>query len=187
MASKEDDLQWLEEWSGGEVPEIFETLNPQVTHSFREFVEKTYEKKLELVRKAIRSNELTLKFIPNFIIVHILKNFIEPEMAAIIAETLSMDLTLPIIRSLDVEYISQAAIHLKPEFTAQILEKLGVNKSNQILNRILELNPLKALDVLFYYSQRIDRNKISIQLSPQHFENLHLSSHRKHVLETWLS
>ncbi|MCX7999244.1 MAG: hypothetical protein N3A69_09900 [Leptospiraceae bacterium] len=186
MESKSEDLEWLEEWAGGEVPAIFETLPSETIHAIRLFIEKVYENKLELVRKAIRSNEVTLKFIPTFIIVHILKNFIEPEMAAIIAETLSLNLTLPIIKGLDVEYIAQAAIYLRPDFTAQILGKLTPTKANQILNRILELNPLKVLDILSHLPSWMEKSKIQVLLTEDRFQNLHLSPHRKQVLETWI-
>lgn len=183
----QEDLQWLEEWAGGEVPELLETLNPEILHAVRTFIEKVYENKLELVRKAIRSNELTLKFIPNFIIIHILKNFIEPEMAAIIAETLSFDLTLPIIKGLDIEYIAQAAVYLKPDFTSQILKKISLSRANQILNRILEIHPLKALDILAHSSSWLDKSKINISISKERFSQMHLSAHRKQILEFWLS
>lgn len=181
----QEDLEWLEEWSGGEVPAIFETLSPEALHNIRVFIEKVYENKLELVRKAIRSNEVTLKFIPTFIVVHILKNFIEPEMAAIIAETLSLDLTVPIIKGLDVEYIAQSSVHLRPEFTAKILARLNPNKANQILNRLLELNPIKGLDVLAHISKWMDKSKLQIRIPQEKFANLHLSSFRKEVLESW--
>jgi len=181
---KLEDLNWLEEWSGREIPDLVLNLSPEVIDVVRKFIEESYEAKIQVVKKAILANEVTLKFIPNFISIHILKNFIEPEMAALIAETLSLDLTMPIIKGLDVEYISQSMVYLKAEVSAEILLKLENFKIQKILDRILKLNPLKVLDILHHIPET-KKKYVSVSLSVDQFQNIHLSETRKKILNEW--
>jgi histidyl-tRNA synthetase len=105
-------------------------------------------------------------------------------MAALIAETLSLDLTMPIIKGLDVEYISQSMVYLKAEVSAEILLKLENFKIQKILDRILKLNPLKVLDILHHIPET-KKKYVSVSLSVDQFQNIHLSETRKKILNEW--
>lgn len=179
-----EDLSWLEEWSGKEVPEKIANLPPEQLHSLRDFVEETYESKIRAVKKAIMANELTLKFIPNFITVQILKSFIEPEMAALIGETLPLPLTLPIIQGLDAEYIAQAGVYLKADVGAEIFLKLDRYKMQKVIERLLTLKPLKVLDILHHIPEN-KRKNLPLRLNPSQFVGIHLSETRQSVIANW--
>jgi hypothetical protein len=175
-----EDSIWLEEWSGQEVPDEFLELTPSSQKAIRRFVEEVYESKIKSVKKAIMANELTLKFIPNFITIQILKSFIEPEMAALIGETLPLSLTLPIIKGLDPEYLAESGLYLNAARAAEIFIQLDSYKMKKIFQIILHRKPMKILDIYHHISE--SKQSLLPKIDKNIFESIHLTETRKQIL-----
>ncbi len=178
----EDDKNWLEELAGKELPDSIADLPPETLHSLKEFIDEFYEAKMSSVRKAFQANELTLKFMPNFLIYQVIKNFLDPSVAALVAESISVPTIAPIISSLDAEYIANSTIFINAQRASEILLRLDKRKVKPILEILLKKKPLKVLDIMHHISS--DKYKtFGLTIDPTIYEGYHLSESRKEVLQ----
>ncbi|MCB1143063.1 MAG: hypothetical protein KDK54_12525 [Leptospiraceae bacterium] len=182
MDQHEEDLVYLEELSGNELPPEINSLPPETLHIVRIFLEDLYETKMKSLRKAILANEITLKFIPNFIIFQIIKNFVDPLMAGMVAESISLSLLVPIIRGLEPDYLAESAKTMNSEKAAEVFLKVDKSKLIKIIDLLAKEKPLKLLDILHHVPK--DKLKTyTIRLNPEDFEGFKLSDHRKEILD----
>lgn len=180
---EEDDLNYLEEFSGSEIPKSILNLPPDTIKDIRLFIEKSYESKMMSIRKAMKANNMTLKILPNFIIHSVLKIYVDPPMAGFIAECLEPSLISGILSGLDPEYISEAAISMDSEKCAKIIFYLDKSILAKTLNLILSKKPLKLLDIIGYVPETVLKKK-NVSLNTEIFNSFpNLSHHRKTALE----
>jgi hypothetical protein len=182
----EDDKNWLEELAGKELPDCVSELPPETLHSLKEFIDEFYEAKMSSVRKAFQANELTLKFMPNFLVYQVIKNFLDPSVAALVAESISVPTIAPIISSLDVEYIANSTIFINSQRAAEILLRLDKRKVKLILESLLKKKPLKVLDIMHHIP--VEKYKtFGLKLDETVYQDFHLSDSRKEVLQKLIS
>jgi hypothetical protein len=182
MNQREQDTIYLEELSGNELPVSINNLSDDTLHQVRLFIEDLYEDKMKSLRKAIMANEITLKFIPNFIVFQIIKNFVDPLMAGMVAESLTLSLLVPIIKGLEPEYLAESAKTMNSEKAAEVLLVVEPKKLQKIIEILETKKPLKLLDILSHVPEK-KLIEYKIKLRPNYFEDLHLSDHRKQVYQ----
>ncbi len=146
----EEDLTYLEELAGGNLPNSITKLSPQTLHDIRLFIEDFYNIKMEAIKKSIQANTVILKYIPNFIIHYVIRSFIDPPVGAMIAESLEPSLFLNIVTGLEPQYIYESVVYLNAERAAFILFRLNKRLSKKVFDLLLENKPLKLLDILYH-------------------------------------
>ncbi|MCB1191442.1 MAG: hypothetical protein H7A23_19565 [Leptospiraceae bacterium] len=146
----EEDLVFLEELVGGDIPHSIADLPPETIHEVRLFIEGFYNVKMEAVRKSIQANTVIIKYIPNFIIHYVIRSYIDPPVGAMIAESLEPSLFLNIVAGLEPQYIYESIVYLNAEKAAMILFRLNKRLSTKVFNLLLENKPNKLLDILLH-------------------------------------
>ena len=182
MQSFEEDKNWLEELVGTDLPKEIAEMSPENLHAVRLFVESFYNEKMKSIKKAISANEVTLKFIPNFILFQIIKKFLDPSAAALVAESISVSLITPIVSGLEPDYIAETAVFLNAERASEIFEKLEKRKLNQILEYLEMKKPMKVLDILHHIAPEKIR-QLQVRLNRDMYEDHPLSETRKKVFD----
>lgn len=182
MNSAEEDRNWLEELTGNDLPDKIAEMSPENLHAVRLFVEDFYDEKMRSIRKALSANELTLKFIPNFILFQIIKKFLDPSVAALVAESISVSLVAPIVSGLEPDYIAETAVFLNAERAAEIFVKLDKRKLNQMLEYLEMKKPMKVLDILHHIPHEKIR-QLQIRLNRDMYADHHLSETRQAVFD----
>lgn len=164
----EDDLIFLEELAGSEVPKAISNLPEETLHEIRLFIEGFYNVKMDAIRKSIQANTVIIKYIPNFIIHYVIRSFIDPPVGAMIAESLKPSLFLNIVAGLEPNYVYECVVFLNSERAAMILFRLNRRLADKVFDLLLENKPVKLIDILQYVeddkifelARRIDLNKL---------------------------
>lgn len=180
---REESIIFLEEISGETLPIELQELPTETLVAVKNFVQTFHQKKMNSLRRAMQANELTLKLIPNFLIHTIIKNYIDPSVAAIAGECLDYSLLSGIVSGLKPEYISESAINMDPKRAAELLLLLPKNLMPKTIQCIFNKNQLKFLDIIYH----IPLEKIKIIQNHINLDNLNennsLSKHRKSALD----
>ncbi len=183
QTTREEAIVFLEEISGVELPKEIVALPTETLIVVKCFVEELYQKKMNSLRKAMKANELTLKLIPNFIIHTIIKNYIDPSVAAIAGECLDYSLLSGIVNGLEPEYISESALNMNTKRASELLIQLPSHLMPKTIQSIVSKNTLKFLDIVYHIpSDKLEKIQKYIDYSLfNKFENL--SNHRRVALE----
>ena len=145
--NKEQTLEYLEKLTSDNVPESIQNLPPEVLNDVREYVEKVVYIKTKGVDKAFELSTVTIKFIPNFILLPLINSYIEPPIAARIAKFLTVRQVLDIVNGLDLNYVSETLLYMEEAPAAKIVLEMRPKKVAEIMQKVFNKQPLKILDI----------------------------------------
>ena len=144
---KLSDLEFLETLSENEIPEFLADLTPPQLNQLRTYVQGVVDEQNAGMDKLFQSMAMAIKFIPNFFLIGIIKQFIEPAIAARIAVTLPLKESLSLAHSMEPDYLGETSVHLPTDLTLKITSGLKPRLQEQVLQYMAQKHPLRALDI----------------------------------------
>ena len=141
MKSKQEQIDGLREMLITESDLAFlqkadDTLVAEVHKEIKEYIER-----LELAQKPLfQVMALATKFMPNFIITKIAKDYLTPYVMAQVSQYLEPRDAANLGKSFGVDVLAQVALHTEPKLTAVIADKMGVNSVSKIVDQMIRLD-----------------------------------------------
>ncbi len=181
MTRQLSDLDYLIELSEGHLPAFIETLEPHDRHELRNYVESVMVRRDAGLDKLFESTSLVMKFIPNVILHSITCRYIDPPLAARIANKLTVRQAIGVTAGLPIEYIGETAAYLHNRHAVEILEGLKPELIAAVFEYLMSNYPLRGLDILEFASERTLRMASSM-IDSHLFDESVLSHRRREVL-----
>ena len=148
MKSKDTNLQFIEKLLGEDLPESLHNLPEETRADIANIVKKSLEIANQGVDKAFEMTSVTIKFIPNFIILSLINSYIEPAIAARLVKVLTHRQVLDIASGLKKEYIGETLVYLEENIAADLLQKMKLLKAKEAIGIAFQKKPLKVLDIM---------------------------------------
>jgi len=157
-----ENLEYLSTVSDAKLPEFVKDLPQDAVQELREYVNGVVEHETAGLDKFFESISTTMKYIPTFITLSVVKKYVEPPVAARISEKITLKQTLKIANGVSVEYTGEVARFLNNEVAGEILSSLDEKKAKETMEYVAQNYPLKALDVVEYLPEPFLKNMKSI-------------------------
>ncbi len=179
MTNKQHLLEHLESLSNDELPDRFYSCSEKELQDLVRYANEVVAYQNAGLDKLFESVQLTLKYIPNFVIVSMCKRFLEPPLGARITQKLEMKQVVSIGNQLPATYLAEVSAYQEPRLSADILANLKQQHANRIIRLMCERYPYKVLEVFEYLTdQHQDLVVETINLLLLSTEHLH-SANRK--------
>lgn len=186
MPNQQDDLEYLEKLISDSLPDTLVNLPPEAIQEIKNYVEKVVHIKTKGVDKAFELTSVTIKFIPNFVLIPLIKSYIEPPIAARIAKVLTVKQILDIISQLSNEYVAESLLYMEEEAAFQVLKEMRSNRLFEIMRLVFQKQPIKVLDLGYYFPDSFLRNIIHC-FNPDKYKGIHIHTEkRKATLERFI-
>jgi len=177
---KEKHIEFLEQLTGEALPECFARLNAGETEKIHAWVSSVLEKERAGLDKLFDAMTHTFKYIPNFLLIAITNKYIEAPIAARITEKLTLKQAVSIASGLPADYVSDTSLYLDSSFAAELLVALPKKLAKQIVESLVQKQPLKVLDVFAYADEKLFK-LVKPLAGLEHIEQSILSDLRKDV------
>lgn len=133
--------------------------------------------------KLFKSISLTMKYIPNFVLVSLTKRFLEPPLAARVTQKLTMKQVTAVGNDLTADYLAEVCLYQDNQLSADIFAALKPRHAEDILSLLCEQHPTKILD-LYPKLTGTQQRWVLKTLSPQSVSKADLvSASRKEVFQ----
>ncbi|MCB1174775.1 MAG: hypothetical protein KDK39_14490 [Leptospiraceae bacterium] len=147
-------LQFLADQSPHELPKAFETIDAETLRIITRYTQEVIAHHTAGLDKLFASAAEIIRFIPNLFLHGFIARHIEPPVAARMAAHIPISQLKGIASGLSAEYNAQTALYLDPGSSAAILAAFRDTKTRAVLSQLLQLSPLRTLEVAQYAGQR---------------------------------
>ena len=124
MDGLNDDLKHLIEWTEKPIPPFFKTLSPEHLHALRAYTQNVVDYETDGLDELYYTISKLITYIPNFILLPLITNYIKPPIAAGVCAELSLKEASNLASGLSADYLGEVAFHLESEWAAEIFNKL---------------------------------------------------------------
>lgn len=177
-----NDLEYLELLTEENIPKFFDGLGKTELSEMRAWIETMLIQQNTGLDKLFDGMLLSMKFIPNFVLIGMIKQFMDPSLAARIASRMEFKPLLNLAQGLSVEYLGETSIFISPDLATKIILALKPSIQKDTLIYIATKHPLRSLDLADMLTpslQQILANEIEFSTLAE--DSIHSPS-RKHAL-----
>ena len=147
MDDLHNDLRRLIEWTEKPVPPFFRELSSEQLHELHGYTQNVVDYETDGLEELYYTISKLMKYIPNFVLLPLIINYIKPPIAAGVCAELSLKEASSLASGLPVEYLGEVALHLESEWAAEIFSKLKPALAEECIEYEVTHHPMKTLDI----------------------------------------
>ena len=144
---KKIDLEYLIRLTEKKIPDFIRELSSSELDKMREYVQNVIDYATFGLDELYQSISMTIKFVPNFILIPITKKFIKPPIAAGVTGKLDLKSAVGLANGLPIEYLGEVALYTESKLSAAIVSKISKIKAEKCIEYEALNHPVKALEV----------------------------------------
>ena len=118
MDGLNDDLKHLIEWTEEPIPPFFKKLLPEHLHALRDYTQNVVDYETDGLDELYYTISKLITYIPNFILLPLITNYIKPPIAAGVCAELSLKEASNLASGLSADYLGEVALHLESGWAA---------------------------------------------------------------------
>jgi hypothetical protein len=154
--NKQELINHLEVIANAELPHRFYQYKKDELRELVHYADNIVDFQNAGLDKLFESMSLTMKYIPNFVLISLTQRYLEPALAARITQKLTMKQITTVGNGLPADYLAEVSRYQEVQLSARIFEKLDQQHSLAILKVLCIKRPLKVLDL---YASLITRHQ----------------------------
>ena len=155
MGDLGNDLKHLMEWTEEPIPPFFKELSPDQLHALRGYTQNVVDYETDGLDELYYTISSLIKYIPNFVLLPLITNYIKPPIAAGVCAKLSVKEASNLAAGLPVEYLGEVALHLESEWAAEIFARLKPSLAEKCIVYEASNHPMKTLDIGQYVDTKL--------------------------------
>jgi len=153
-----NDLKHMIEWAEKPIPAFFKDLSPEHLHELRGYTQAVVDYETDGLKELYYTISTLIKYVPNFVLLPLITNYIKPPIAAGVCEQLGLREASKLASGLPAEYLGEVAHHMESKWVAEILARLKPSFAEQCIEYAIMHHPMKALDI----GQYVDKDILKI-------------------------
>jgi len=178
--SKKRLIDHLESLANGGLPSSFYQYSENELRELADYADKVVEFQNAGLDKLFESMSLTMKYIPDFVLISLSNRFLEPPLAARITRKLKLKQITAMGNQLSPDYLAEVSFFQEVKLSARIFAALRKNHASNVLIIFSKRYPLKTLDLYPYLNpgfQKIIRENLPLDQIEQ--SELHSAERNK--------
>lgn len=155
MDEKHHNLKHLIEWTEEPIPPFFRDLSAEQLYELHGYTQNVVDYETDGLEELYYTISTIMKYIPNFVLLPLITNYIKPPIAAGVCAELSLKEASNLASGLPVEYLGEVALHMDSEWAAEIFSKLKSSLAEKCIEYEVSHHPMKSLDIGQYVDTKL--------------------------------
>ncbi|MEI8186815.1 MAG: hypothetical protein WCG19_08965 [Chlorobiaceae bacterium] len=152
------DLEQLLAWTNIPVPDVLRQLPFHQQQQVASWASSLVSHKTEGFEDLYSAISMIVKFIPHFIVIPLMVEYIRPQIAAGVCRKMDIDQATGYANDLPLVYFSEVSMHIDADMMARILEKMKKHHVEKFINYELEHHQSRMLEI----AQHLNRNVLEV-------------------------